>query len=244
MMLEASVQKPMLFLDFDGTISERDAIDAILEEFADERWIGVEEEWRSGRIGSRECLARQIEFVRAAPRKLDALIESIKIDEGFGTLLEACARLDVSANIISDGFDYCIRRILAGVSEPHAKKLLRGVRVYSSHLAHAGGGRWQAEFPYFPRACTHGCATCKPTVMNRLNPREAMSVFVGDGLSDRYAAQEADLIFAKKSLSRFCREQGIAYTVYESLNDVAMRLEEIVREPLTISRETGERARA
>jgi 2,3-diketo-5-methylthio-1-phosphopentane phosphatase len=244
MMLEAAVQKPILFLDFDGTVSERDAIDAILEEFADERWLGVEEEWKSGRIGSRECLARQMEFVRAAPRELDALLSSIKLDEGFGALLDACARLDVSVNILSDGFDYCIRRILAGASEPHVKKLLRGVRVYSSHLAHAGGGRWQTEFPHYRSPCAHGCATCKPTVMNQLNPREATSVFVGDGLSDAYAAREADLVFAKKSLALFCREQGITHTVYASLNDVATRLEELVRQPLSLSRGKEERARA
>jgi 2-hydroxy-3-keto-5-methylthiopentenyl-1-phosphate phosphatase len=244
MRLEAAVQKPILLLDFDGTISDRDAIDAILEEFADERWIGVEEEWKSGRIGSRECLARQMQFVRAAPRELDALIESIKLDEGFGTLLEACARLDVSVNILSDGFDYCIRRILAGASESHVKKLLRGVRVYSSHLAHAGGRLWQTEFPHYRSPCAHGCATCKPTVMNQLNPREATSVFVGDGLSDAYAARAADVVFAKKSLARFCREQGISHTAYQSLDEVASRLEEIVRAPLTHSRETEERARA
>jgi 2-hydroxy-3-keto-5-methylthiopentenyl-1-phosphate phosphatase len=166
------------------------------------------------------------------------------LDEGFGALLETCARLEVDVNIVSDGFDYCIRRILAGAREPHVKKLLRGVRVSSCHLAHAGSGRWHVEFPYYRHACAHGCATCKPTVMNRLNPREATSVFVGDGLSDRYAAQEADLVFAKKSLARFCREQGVAHTTYQSLHEVAARLEEIVRAPLTLSRETQERALA
>ncbi|MDT7542065.1 MAG: 2-hydroxy-3-keto-5-methylthiopentenyl-phosphate phosphatase [Acidobacteriota bacterium] len=244
MMLEASPRKPILFLDFDGTISERDAIDAILEEFADERWVAVEEEWKSGRIGSRECLARQMEFVRAAPRELDALLASIKLDEGFGALLDACALLNVDVNIVSDGFDYCIRRILTVASDPHVKKLMRGVRACSSHLAHAGGGRWQTEFPYYRSPCAHGCATCKPAVMNLLNPQDAVSVFVGDGLSDRYAAREADLVFAKKSLALFCREQSIAHTVYASLNDVATRLEEIVREPIRMSHEMEERARA
>ncbi|PYS76594.1 MAG: phosphatase, partial [Acidobacteria bacterium] len=45
---------PILFLDFDGTISERDAIDAMLEAFAAPEWLAVEEEWQAGRIGSRE----------------------------------------------------------------------------------------------------------------------------------------------------------------------------------------------
>jgi hypothetical protein len=33
-------------------------------------------------------------------------------------------------------------------------------------------------------------------------------VFVGDGESDRYAAGYADVVFAKRSLVRYCLEQG------------------------------------
>ena len=58
-MPDASHNTPILFLDFDGTISERDAIDALLEAFADSRWLVIEEEWKAGRIGSRECLREQ-----------------------------------------------------------------------------------------------------------------------------------------------------------------------------------------
>jgi 2-hydroxy-3-keto-5-methylthiopentenyl-1-phosphate phosphatase len=240
--LEASVQKPILFLDFDGTVSERDAIDAILEEFADERWLGVEEEWKSGRIGSRECLARQMALVRCAPRELDALLASIELDAGLCALLEASARLDVSVNIVSDGFDYCIRRILASANDPRVKHLLRSVRVCSSHLAHDGGTRWRTEFPYYRTTCAHGCATCKPEVMSRMNGRGAASVFVGDGLSDRYAVEAADIVFAKNGLARHCQERAIAHTVYSNLVEVAARLEDIVREFASLTHEEDERA--
>lgn len=235
---------PMLFLDFDGTISSRDAVDLILEKFADERWIGVEEDWRAGRIGSRECLARQMTLVQAAPRALNQLLATIELDAGLGALLDACARADVPVSIISDGFDYCIRRILQA-GEPRAVKLLRGARVCASHLVHAGKGRWRAEFPFFREACAHGCATCKPAVMEMLNPRGAATIFVGDGLSDAYAAREVDLVFAKKSLARICREQAIDFVPYESLADVAARLEEIVRDASQLGRsERDARVRA
>ena len=42
---------PVLFLDFDGTVSTRDAIDLMLERFADEKWIAVEERWKSEPVG-------------------------------------------------------------------------------------------------------------------------------------------------------------------------------------------------
>src|SRR3977135_1672278 len=106
-------QTPILFLDFDGTISRRDAVDVILETYADPKWLAFEAEWRAGRIGSRDCLQAQMSLVRATRKQLDALLEQIEIDEGLITLLERCAAHDVSAHIVSDGFDYCIRRIFS-----------------------------------------------------------------------------------------------------------------------------------
>src|SRR5438128_48801 len=116
-MSELQRSKPILFLDFDGTITRRDAVDAILETYADAAWLTFESEWREGRIGSRDCLRAQMALVRASRKQLDALLDEIEIDQGFVALLEMCARHDIPAHIISDGFDYCIRRILGRASK-------------------------------------------------------------------------------------------------------------------------------
>src|SRR3979409_1497225 len=101
---------PILFLDFDGTISRRDAVDAILETYADPKWLTFEEEWRAGRIGSRACLKAHMSLVRASRKQIDALLDDIGIDDDLVALLEMCAMQNVPAHIISYGFDYCIRR--------------------------------------------------------------------------------------------------------------------------------------
>lgn len=222
-MTNISQKSPVLFLDFDGTISRRDAIDALLEAFADPRWLAIEEQWKAGRIGSRQCLRAQMSLIRAAPRKVNALLDSIELDQGFGALLETCAGGCVPVHIVSDGFDYCIRRILSNASQQVAR-LISGVPIFSSRLR-PSGERWQVEFPYFAESCAHGCATCKPTVMRQLGGSQSFNIFVGDGLSDRYAALSADLVFAKKGLAEFCREQSIAYVPYESLCEVAAYLD-------------------
>src|SRR5205085_9303692 len=102
-MPDAARQPPILFLDFDGTISECDAIDALLEAFADPQWLAIEAAWQAGRIGSRECLRAQMALVRASREEVNALIDSIKVDRGFATLLETCARHRVPVHIVSDG---------------------------------------------------------------------------------------------------------------------------------------------
>ena len=223
----AERKKPIVFLDFDGTITQRDAVDAILETFADRRWLEIEEEWKAGRIGSRECLAAQMRLVRATKDQVDALLDSIDIDEGFVRLLATCATHGVEMHIVSDGFDYCIHRILERQSL-NLRTHLNGVRILSSHLeAHAD--RWLVDFPSFHQSCGHGCATCKPAMMSLLNRSGGPTIFVGDGLSDKYAAASADLVFGKDKLADYCREQQIKHQHYDNLAEVALRLDELLR---------------
>ncbi len=65
--------KPLVLVDFDGTIVHQDATDLILERFALPEWRDVERDWVAGRIGSRECLARQVDLVRASETDLNSL---------------------------------------------------------------------------------------------------------------------------------------------------------------------------
>src|ERR1700687_4100380 len=145
-MTEEQKPKAILFLDFDVTISRRDAVDDILETYADPQWLALEEKWRSGQMGSRDCLRAQMALVRATRKRIDALLDEICIDENLVTLLELCATHYIPVHIVSDGFDYCIRRILSSGGKRVAA-LLRGGRVCAGHLA-SRGRLWRSEFPF------------------------------------------------------------------------------------------------
>ena len=221
-MTQLETPKAVLFLDFDGTITRRDVVDVILESYADPKWLTFEAEWRAGRMGSRDCLQLQMSLVRATRKQLDQLLDEIDIDEGLFVLLEICAAHDIPVHIVSDSFDYCIRRILSRATR--VPRPLRGGRVCAARLE-ARGRSWRTEFPYFYQACGHGCATCKPAVMRLLTSPNARAIFVGDGLSDQYVAESADLVFAKKELACYCRENSIEHTSYNDLGGVAAHLE-------------------
>src|SRR5262245_41860890 len=75
--------KCRVLLDFDGTISKVDTTDLLLEKFAAPAWHDIEDDWKAGRIGSRECMVRQIDLVRASPAEMDAFIATVEIDPGF-----------------------------------------------------------------------------------------------------------------------------------------------------------------
>lgn len=235
-------QTPILFLDFDGTISRRDAVDAILETYADPKWLTFETEWCAGRIGSRDCLRAQMSLVRASRKEIDALLDEIGIDEDLVPLLEMCAMRNIPAHIISDGFDYCIRRILSGANKRIAA-FLRGGRVCAAHLE-SRGHLWRTEFPFFHQTCGHGCATCKPAVMRLLNKTNAPAIFVGDGLSDRYAVESADLVLAKDGLSEYCSANSIEHTRYQNLGDVATHINRWLAGRVFLREETQDRVSA
>ena len=223
--LFSASKQPILFIDFDGTISRRDVIDAVLEEFADKLWLTVEDEWLTGKIGSRECLQRQFALVRATPDELNEFLDSLELDEGLTALLDFCHAADVRAHVVSDGFAYYIKRHLERHLRPFPH-LLKNIGVWANNLISDGENQWSTEFPYFPQICANGCATCKPAVMKLTNELAAPSIFIGDGLSDRFAAGFSDAIFAKKKLASFCLEQGIEFTAYENLGQIARCLNE------------------
>jgi 2,3-diketo-5-methylthio-1-phosphopentane phosphatase len=217
---------PTLFLDFDGTVTTRDATDAILEAYADREWLRVEDAWKAGRIGSRECLTAQMALVNARPEAIDALLDDIEIDPGFAPLVAWCSDRDVRVHIVSDGFDYCIRRILERPSLDLTRHLRRTCIVSSS--LRCEGARWRASFTPADRSCVHGCATCKPAAIERLRVPGGLTVFAGDGLSDRYAAAVADLVFAKQQLASYCDDRSIPYTPFDTLDAVVRALESLV----------------
>ena len=52
---------PMVFLDFDNTITSLDVLDAVIGRFSiDQKWMVHEEAWKEGKIGSRQCLEAQL----------------------------------------------------------------------------------------------------------------------------------------------------------------------------------------
>jgi 2-hydroxy-3-keto-5-methylthiopentenyl-1-phosphate phosphatase len=221
-----SGRSAVVFLDFDGTITLGDATDAILDAFADPAWLQIEDAWASGRIGSRECLAAQMALVTASRDEVDRLLDGIRVDPGLAALLDACAAYAVPVHIVSDGFDYCIERII-GRPELHLLPRLARSQIVSSRLF-PDNGHWRAAFGHPPEPCVHGCATCKPLAMQRLNVAGAVTVFVGDGMSDRYAAACANVVFAKDRLAAFCDTASIPYMPYGTLAEVAEGLERLL----------------
>ncbi len=216
---------PVVVSDFDGTITQLDVTDQILAQLAHPSWRDVEREWALGTIGSRECLERQIALVEASAQELNAVIDTIDLDPHFSAFHRFTRRKHLPFYIASDGFDYVIRRLL---KRNGLRGLFRnGSRLFASALR-VEGRRLLLSFEYSKKPCVHGCATCKAALLRRLGEKRQPVVFIGDGMSDRFAVEAADVVFAKRQLLAYCREQGIACRAFETFKDIESGLEELL----------------
>ena len=205
------------FIDFDGTITKKDVVDLILEHFASSDWRKVEQEWVDGKIGSRECLRRQIALVKVTREQLKKLDDHIEVDPAFFPFLKSAQNLGVPVTIVSDGFRIMIEQILRHASK-NADQRWELMPVFSNQLEWRGS-KVEARFPDGP-VCEHGCANCKPRVIASRRLPGKQVIFVGDGHSDRFAAQAADLTFAKNKLLKFCEEKNLTHKKYSNFKEI------------------------
>ncbi len=200
-----------LFIDFDGTISPVDISNTFFTRFAAPGAAEAVEEWRRGLISSTECLRRELDAYRGDIVALKEFAESQPIDEGFYRLVEVCDARGIGMVILSDGLDYYIEPFLAkhGVEKTfHANRL------------DVDGSDFVLSFPYFNEDCGR-CANCKSSHVRAAAEAGKLVIYVGDGLSDKCAAEEADIVFAKRDLAAHCDENGIPYIRFDGLDDVA-----------------------
>jgi len=194
-----------VFVDFDGTIAPVDTTDLLLTRFADPHWRVIEDEWRAGRIGSRECMVRQIDLVRALEAEMDAFIDEIDIDPAFPDFVRLCAEQGHEITVVSDGLDRTIAAVLrrAGLAIPYR----------ANHLEYMGEGRWRLRFPYAKGDCRVLAGHCKCGSLEA-HPR-LPRIVVGDGRSDFCMAKQADLVLAKGLLEEHCRQNGLPHQPFK-----------------------------
>ena len=186
--------KCRLLVDFDGTIAPDDTTDLLLERFAAPAWRDIEEDWKAGRIGSRECMVRQIDLVRASRAEMDDFVAGIEIDPEFPSFAALCARLGHKIAVVSDGLDYTVEAVL--------RRHELDLPYYANHLEWRGDDRWRLAFPHARSDCRALSGNCKCN-FTAGTPRE-LSIVVGDGRSDFCVAGRADLVLAKSSLLDHC----------------------------------------
>ena len=200
-------------LDFDGTITEVDLLDRMALQFGDPAvYQEVEDGIHAGTITLQECITREFEPVTASLEEATAwVLENARIRAGLHELVELARSRGWGIRILSSGFTELIEPVLA-----HAG--IRGVEVIANTVdPHPDGWRvrWRGEAV---------CAVCGEACKRSGLPANGEVVYVGDGISDRCAAQASSRIFATRGLARYLDYHGIAYLPFDDFHDVVRAL--------------------
>ncbi|AZD37821.1 2-hydroxy-3-keto-5-methylthiopentenyl-1- phosphate phosphatase [Pseudomonas chlororaphis subsp. aurantiaca] len=195
--------------DFDGTITRTDVIDNVLQRFADPSWEDIEQQWLDGHIGSRECLSRQLALVKASPTELLACFDSVEIDPDFPDFVDHVIGLGASLEVVSDGIEQGIARILAR----HYVSLLP---ILANRLRQVDQHSWRIDFPHASDACRAASGNCKC----KSTPKGKRVLVIGDGQSDMCVAASADFVFAKGRLAEYCQRNAIPHATFDSFAEL------------------------
>lgn len=211
--------KFQVFTDFDGTVALNDVGDKFFERFIGSEWIKANDDYRIGKITSKEYLIQQSKLARVNEQQMTAFSDEQKIDPHFQDLVDHCRRKKYPITVLSDGLDFYIRRIL----DNHG---FRDLKVRSNHVRFLADDRIEAQFPYFEYGC-QACANCKGYHIRKIPLNGTRTIQIGDGLSDRCGAIEADFIFAKDDLLDFCKKHDLNFYEYADFKDILEKLKEL-----------------
>ncbi len=197
--------------DFDGTVTEIDVGHQVYAHFGDDRWKEVNQRWRQGEMSSKDCLIGEYSFVDDSEQEVMDHIMKMEIDPGLLDLVNICKNNDIPIAIASDGFDFYIHAMLE-------KYGLSDMEVFCNEMRF-NGRKVELSFPFHDQGCGV-CGNCKKLHVQKFKDDSRTVIYVGDGLSDRYAARASDVVFAKSELKGYLMDNSVDFIEFANLSDV------------------------
>jgi 2-hydroxy-3-keto-5-methylthiopentenyl-1-phosphate phosphatase len=197
-----------LVLDWDGTVTERDTLDLVLQRFGDtEIYYRVEAELERGAMTLNDVIAAEFATVTAPLEEVVPwLLEHARVRPGFAELARARRPL-----VLSSGFHELIEPVL------EREGVLGAVELRANRVDPRLDG-WRVIFRV-ERLCPYCGEACKRGDL----PTDEV-VYAGDGYSDRCVALAADRVFATGGLARWLDERGVAHEPLSDFDALAAAL--------------------
>lgn len=201
----------MVFCDFDGTITRRDSLVTLFDAYVGpERRRQVDRRFHAGELPLWQLIDTSLRAcaipLEEALRYLHATIELDPSFLGFKTWCQARA---VPLEVVSAGLHEIVESFLADFALP--------ITANRAEPCSEGFGLR----PLMPDVTT---GVDKAGLVRAARERGRYAVFIGDGLSDRLAVAEADLVYAKAGLARYCQERAVPFVPFASFDDIRQDL--------------------
>ncbi|MFC4355739.1 2-hydroxy-3-keto-5-methylthiopentenyl-1-phosphate phosphatase [Chryseomicrobium palamuruense] len=209
------MKQPVIFCDFDGTITTNDNIIAIMKHFDPPGWEPIKDDILAQTISIREGVQQMFSLLPSSKKDevLAYVLEQAEIREGFEEFVAYTKQNNIPLYIVSGGIDFFVYPLL----EPFGPF----AGIYCNEADFSG----DTIHINFPHGCddqcdSQGCGCCKPSIIRKLLAEDATSIVIGDSITDLQAAKQADLVIARDFLIKKCEELDITYQPFEKFGDV------------------------
>ena len=206
--------KPIIFCDFDGTITKSDNIISIMKQFAPPEWEKVKDDILSQKVSIQEGVTTLFSLLPSSKQKeiTDFIIQKAEIREGFADFISFVKESGIKLYIVSGGIDFFVLPILKGFVEEE---------LLFCNESDFTGDNINIIWPHrCDEYCTKNCGCCKPSLMRRLANEEDETIVIGDSITDLQAAKIADKVIARDFLKDTCKELNIHFEPFETFYDV------------------------
>jgi 2-hydroxy-3-keto-5-methylthiopentenyl-1-phosphate phosphatase len=210
-----ALQRPVIFCDFDGTITVNDNIIQILKHFDPPGWEAIKDDILTQRVSIREGVGHLFSLLPASRCEeiVRYAVDSVEIRPGFAEFLRFCREEGIRFLVTSGGIDFFVYPILKpfGISEAD---------IYCNG-SDFSGKQIRITWPHPCDAdCPQGnCGMCKTRVL-RSYPNSRTKIVIGDSITDLAAAKMADLVIARDLLLKKCQDLHLPHRPFTTFTDV------------------------
>ena len=200
--------------DFDDTAAAQNVAEMLLNRFGDPDWKDVRQRFRDGHINLKEYQEITFRNIHADRATMKSYVkEHASLRPFFGELWGFCQTNGIPMAVVSQGLDFYIKALLE-------RDGFNKVPVYAVDTEFRGG---EISYHYnhtYPGRESQG--NSKEFVVESFQERGCHVFFAGDGQSDLEAARVADVIFAHRTLAKFCDDENIPYQPFEDFKGMLL----------------------
>lgn len=208
------MNKPVIFCDFDGTITNSDNIIAVMKKYAPPEWEAIKDDILGQKVSIQDGVGKLFSLLPSTSKDMiiQYLMKNAVIREGFKEFVAFTKENDITLYIVSGGIDFFVYPLLECLVEPE--------QIYCNGSDFSG----ETINILWPQACDddcqNGCGCCKPSLIRKLAGPDDYKIVIGDSITDLQAAKLADEVIARDFLLEKCQELDLPHTPFTTFYDV------------------------
>ncbi|WP_285766029.1 2-hydroxy-3-keto-5-methylthiopentenyl-1-phosphate phosphatase [Peribacillus sp. SI8-4] len=206
--------KPIIFCDFDGTITNTDNIISIMKKFAPPEWEKLKDDVLQQKISISSGVGKMFSLLDSGLKAdiIQFVKETANVRQGFRDFVKYTEHAGIPLYIVSGGMDFFIAPLLEDILPTDA---------VLCNNAHFDKKKIYIEWPHAcDDQCDKECGCCKPTIMRQMAGEDDYIYVIGDSVTDFEAAKQADLVIARDILLEKCVNEGLPHQGFETFYDV------------------------